>query len=68
MCTFLENKSEKEYMYEELSMAGLAKSFPQYSAVQILTLVNLAFYYLLMTIFCAGICLSIKRKAFDNLL
>lgn len=55
-------------MYEELSMAGLAKSFPQYSAVQILTLVNLAFYYLLMTIFCAGICLSIKRKAFDNLL
>lgn len=49
-------------------MTGLAKSFPHYSAAQILTLANLAFYYLLMITFCAGICLSIKRKAFDNLL
>ena len=68
MCTFLKGKREKEYMYGELSMAGLAKSFPHYSATQILTLVNLAFYYLLMATFCAGICLSIKRKAFGNLL
>ncbi len=68
MCTFLEGKREKEYMYEELSMAGLAKSFPHYSSTQTLTLANLAFYYLLMTTFCAGICLSIKRKAFANLL
>ena len=48
MCTFIPNKSEKEYMYEEVSMAKLIYSFPRFSGVQWLAFVNLVFYYLLL--------------------
>ncbi len=48
MCTFIPDKSEKEYMYETVSMPVLINSFPHYSAVQWLTLYNLLYYYALL--------------------
>ena len=48
MCTFIPHKSQKEYMYEEVSLNTLINRFPAFSAVQWLTLWNLLFYYLLL--------------------
>lgn len=48
MCTFIPDKNNKEYMYEEVSMLTLLHSFPHFSAVQWLTMLNLMFYYLLL--------------------
>ena len=48
MCTFIPNKAESEYMYEEVSMNTLIRNFPRFSAVQWLTIVNLAFYFFLI--------------------
>ena len=48
LCTFIPQKSQKEYMYEEVSMNTLAEKFPALSAVQWLTVWNLLFYYLLL--------------------
>ena len=48
MCTFIPNKSNEEYMYDVVSMPTLLHSFPNYSAVQILTLLNLLFYFALL--------------------
>lgn len=48
MCTFIPNKEEKEYMYEEVSMQTLIKNFPMFSTVQWLTIVNLAIYFLIL--------------------
>lgn len=44
MCTFIPNKADKEYMYEEVSMKTLTDSFPKLSAVQWLTVINLIIY------------------------
>ena len=44
MCTFIPGKADKEYMYEEVSMQTLINSFPKYSAVQWLSVVNLIIY------------------------
>ena len=43
-CTFIPNKTDKEYMYEEVSMQTLIDSFPKLSAVQWLTVINLIVY------------------------
>lgn len=40
-CTFIPDKEDKEYMYEEISMKNLIHDFPKYSAIQLLTLANL---------------------------
>lgn len=48
MCTFIPNKTEREYMYEEVSLGTLIARFPSYSPVQWLTLMNLMIYYLLL--------------------
>ena len=48
MCSFIPDKAHKEYMYEEVSMQTLISCFPKLSAVQWLTLVNLAIYCLLL--------------------
>jgi 4-amino-4-deoxy-L-arabinose transferase-like glycosyltransferase len=48
MCTFIPNKKEKEYMYEEVSMQTLMNDYPAFSAVQWLTVLNLLFYYLIL--------------------
>lgn len=46
-CAFLPNKNVA-FLYEDLSLPSLAKSFPRYNTVQILTLGNLIYYYILM--------------------
>ena len=48
MCTFILDKAHKDYMYEEVSMQTLFRHFPNLSAVQWMTLVNLIIYYLLL--------------------
>jgi hypothetical protein len=47
MCTFIPNKADKKYMYEEVSMQTLINSFPKFSAVQWLTIYNLIIYILI---------------------
>ena len=48
MCTFITNKMDKKYMYDEVSMLTLIKNFPHYSFVQCFTLLNLFIYYALL--------------------
>ena len=48
MCTFIHEKADKEYMYDEVSMQTLMNSFPKLSAVQWLTLLNLAVYFFIV--------------------
>ncbi len=54
MCTFIPDKADKEYMYEEVSMNTLLYSFPTYSSVQWLTIVNLIIYLcIIITALCS---------------
>lgn len=48
MCTFIPDKAEKEYMYEEVSLGTLMRCFPHFSSVQWLTLLNLFIYYVFL--------------------
>lgn len=60
-CAFLPNKNESEYMYGEIDMRTLTHSFPNYNATQWLTVYNLIYYYILLTLFIAGIIMAIRR-------
>ena len=52
MCAFLNKKDKNsKYMYNSLSMVSLFKEFPHYNFAQWLTLYNLIYYYVLMSIF-----------------
>jgi len=62
MCAFLPDKAERTYLYEELSMRSLKKDFPCYTAVQTLTVCNLAFYFLLWFLALAGCVTLIRRR------
>jgi len=62
MCTFIPNKQQKEYMYDEVSMPTLIKTFPEYSAVQVFTLYNLAYYYLLLIAFVIASIFAWKQR------
>lgn len=48
MCTFIQDKENKKYMYEEISMKTLIKQFPYYNITQTITIINLLFYYSLI--------------------
>lgn len=48
MCTFIPDKTKKEYMYEEVSMGTIINNFPRLSAVQWLTILNLIIYYAIL--------------------
>lgn len=48
LCTFISEKAKKKYMYEEISLNTIIHQLPHWSAVQWLTILNLAFYYILM--------------------
>lgn len=61
-CTFLPDKKNSEYMYEEISMPVLFHQFPHYSTVQWLTVCNLIYYYLLLALFLAGCIVAVKHK------
>jgi hypothetical protein len=61
MCTFIPDKMEKEYMYEEVSMSACLHHFPHYTAVQWLTVYNLLFYYSLLLLFICGLFYSSKQ-------
>jgi hypothetical protein len=54
MCTFIPDKADKEYMYEEVSIQTLIISFPKLSAVQWLTVLNLIIYFsIIICAFCS---------------
>ena len=55
LCTFVPDKREKEYMYEEVSLGTLISVFPHYSPVQWLTLLNLFIYYLFLLTACISL-------------
>lgn len=48
MCTFIPDKANKEYMYEEVSMQTLISHFPRLSTIQWVTIVNLIVYFFLL--------------------
>ena len=48
MCTFIPEKTQKEYMYEEVSLSTIVHHFPNLTSVQWLTIWNLLFYYILL--------------------
>jgi hypothetical protein len=68
MCTFIPGKRQAKYMYDEVSMPTLIESFPRFSAVQILTLYNLVYYYLLIISFTIGCFLAWKHRHIEPLI
>ena len=68
MCTFIPDKNTKTYMYNEISMPTLYRSFPHYSAVQVLTLINLIYYYLLLITSIYGCILLIRKQEHKKLI
>lgn len=62
LCAFLPDKHDREYMYKEISMAGLSKDFPCWSPVQVLTVMNLMYYYLLLFLGLLGCFSCLKNK------
>lgn len=62
MCVFISDKSEKKYLYEELSMKTLKNSFPNWNAVQWFTGVNLIYYYILLLAGILGAFLLHKKR------
>lgn len=48
LCAFLSAKAEREYLYDELSLATIKAQLPRLSVVQWLAIVNLLFYYALL--------------------
>ena len=68
MCTFIPGKRQAKYMYNEVSMPTLIESFPRFSAVQILTLYNLVYYYLLIISFTIGCFLAWKHRHIEPLI
>ncbi len=68
MCAFVPNKEKKDDMYIEINMRSIIHNFPNYSPVQILTIINLLYYYFLLIIFIIS-CFNIKKwkdKVFGN--
>lgn len=61
LCALMKDKS-KEYMYAEISMTSLKNDFPLYSTIQLLTIINLLYYYTLMIIFIISCIEMIKHK------
>lgn len=60
MCTFIPDKADKEYMYEEVSMQTLLMSFPKLTVTQWLTVINLIIYFAIIV--CAFLCLFYYNK------
>ncbi len=66
LCAFLSHKSQRKYLYEELSMKTLYRQFPKYTPVQILTLINLIYYYILLLSFIMASVFLIREKAWQQ--
>lgn len=62
MCTFISDKTKKDYIYEEVSMQTLINDYPAFSAVQWLTVVNLIIYSCI--IICALLSLFYFNKTY----
>lgn len=62
MCTFIPDKRKLEYMYGKIDMASIKNDFPYYSPIQVLTIINLIFYYVLIIMFIKATIFIIKNK------
>lgn len=67
LCAFLSHKSQRTYLYHELSMQTLFKSFPRYTPVQVLAIVNLIYYYILLALFAAGCVIAYRERKLQSL-
>lgn len=67
LCAFLSHKAQRKYLYEELSMKTLYRQFPNYTPVQILTIINLIYYYFLLLSFIMASVFLIREKAWQRL-
>lgn len=63
-CTFIPDKNEAEYMYHEVSMPVILRAFPRLSAVQVLTIVNLVFYYTLLLFAVCSFTIFFRHKKY----
>lgn len=61
LCTYLPYKQSRIYLYDEVSLKTIAADFPKLNSVQLLTIVNLLYYYLLIFIALYGAFLVIRR-------
>lgn len=66
LCAFLNHKTQRKYLYEELSMETLYLQFPKYTPVQILTIINLIYYYIILLSFIIGSAFLIRQKAWQK--
>lgn len=61
MCTFLPQKNNKVYMYDELSLPTIIHSLPYLKPIQLLTILNLIYYYLLLFLALLSLLYSEKK-------
>ena len=61
MCALMKDKNKK-YMYGEISMVSLKTNFPYYTSIQLLTFINLLYYYTLIIAFIVSCINMIKHK------
>ena len=61
-CAFMSDKAEREYMYDEICMPTLLEDFPDWTPLQLLTVLNLVYYYCLLLFAMCGVAYGIRRK------
>lgn len=64
-CTYLPQKKQRKYMYEEISMYTIMQQFPHLSGLQVLVILNLFYYYFLLITALIGTIQAIRSKKFN---
>lgn len=64
-CVYLKDKASADYMYEKVSMRTLIHSFPKYSLVQLIVIINLLIYYCILFFAFRTIVLYIKKAKWN---
>ena len=67
-CAFLPDKENREYMYEEISLPFIVKSFPNWTSVQVLTVINLIYYYLLLLLALMGAICALRHGCLGEMI
>ena len=66
-CVYLKDKNDSEYMYEPLSMKTLIHTFPRYSIVQVMVIINLIIYYSILLFSLKAIISEIRNKRWKRI-
>ena len=67
-CVYLKDKNTSDYMYDSVSMRTLIHTFPKYSWVQILVIINLLFYYFILLLAIINVVVLIKMAKWDDII